>query len=134
MSATAVRKKITKSKLPVRRKAPAPLRRKLSLAARRQARISSGRPRAALNADADETLDAFVDWVNQKYQLQIPRLSNFQPGTTFYQMWSLDVEVTNNPKPGVVVEAKAKTSITIVAKVDSVVFMDIKQASIAGAG
>ena len=112
MSTTAVRKKITKSKLPVRRKAPVPLRRNLSSAARRQARISSGRPRAVLNVVPDETLDAFVEWVNRTYQLQIPRLTDFAPGTTFYQWWSLVVEVINNPEPGVLVRAQAKTSVT----------------------
>jgi len=122
MSAAALRKKTSKS---FGKRSPLPVRKSASVSARRS--------RAAFSAPVNETMDAFVKWVNETYNLQLPTLSDFTPVTILYQMWSLSVDVTNNPSPGVVASAKATTSLAIVAKLSGIVFMDVRQASITGA-
>jgi hypothetical protein len=117
-----------------RKKAVAPARRRTSPAFSGKRNTASPRRAAALlETPATEEFNEFVAWVNETYQLQLPTLADFAPGTLLYEMWSVTVEVTKNPSPGVAARARAKTSLILVAKLSGLVFMDIRQASVAGA-
>lgn len=112
-----------------RKKAVAPLRGCPSPVPSGKRVVTPSRRAAAAAAPQVELLDDFVTWANKTFQLQLPRLSDLLPGTLLFQMWSVSVEVTNYPSPGVVARAKAQTSLTIVAKMNGIVFLDIRQTS-----
>lgn len=146
MSAHTLRKKATKlsgkrankfsgkkTATPARKKAAAPARRRTSSVLSGKRSVASARRMTAVSdTPTSEALNEFVTWVNETYQLQLPTLADFAPGTLLYEMWSLTVDVTKNPSPGVVARAKAQTSLIIVAKLSGIVYMDIRQSAIAG--